>query len=374
MSETGSPREAAIQFLERMVEIQSPSGEESRLSRFLESEMRSLGYDVHIDHVGNVIGRIGKGAPLILLSGHMDTVPWVKTTPRKEGFVSGRGSVDAKGPLAAMILAGKRLSDEGFKGSIMVVCTVQEEGDNRGIRSLIEAGVKADYGVFGEPTNTKTLTIAYKGCLMLEVECSTEPGHSSAPWLHTNAIETAMDVHDLLSRLVAELSEEKEGFEALTTCVRSMKGGRNVGVVPSECRMIIEFRVPPKISIGFLKEKIEKKLSEYFNENKEAKVSYKFPRSVEPFQADKKSLLVSAFSRMIYREFREPVILVKKSGVGDMSFYGDAFKVPVITYGPGDAHLSHTREEYIKIDDFLLSIKIIKNSISYLTQFNDNSS
>jgi LysW-gamma-L-lysine carboxypeptidase len=313
MSETVSSKEAAVRFLERMVEIPSPSGEESRLSRFLESEMNSLGYDVHIDQAGNVLGRIGKGAPLILLSGHMDTVPWVKPAPRKEGFVSGRGSVDAKGPLAAMILAGKRLSDEGFKGSIIVACTVQEEGDNRGIRSLIEAGLKADYAVFGEPTNTKTLTVAYKGCLILEVECSTEPGHSSAPWLHTNAIETAMKVYDLLSRLVAKLSDEKEGFEALTTCVRSMKGGRNVGMIPSECKMIIEYRIPPKIGIGFLKEKIEKKLSGYAHENKEVNIIYNFPRSVEPFQADKKSLLVRAFSRMIYREIREPVFLVKKS-------------------------------------------------------------
>ena len=77
MSEINSFQEAAIHLLERMVEIPSPSGEESRLSHFLESEMNSLGYDVHIDQAGNVLGRIGKGAPLILLSGHMDTVPWI---------------------------------------------------------------------------------------------------------------------------------------------------------------------------------------------------------------------------------------------------------------------------------------------------------
>jgi LysW-gamma-L-lysine carboxypeptidase len=177
-----------------------------------------------------------------------------------------------------------------------------------------------------------------------------------------------MKVYDLLSRLVSKLSDEKEGFEALTICVRSIEGGRNVGVVPSECRMIIEFRVPPKMGIGFLKEKIEKKLSGYADENKEAKIIYKIPRSVDPFQADKKNPLVSAFSRMIYRKFREPVLLLKKSGAGDMSFYGNAFNIPVITYGPGESHLSHTKEEHIKIDDFLLSVEIIKDSIHHLTQ------
>lgn len=371
MSETNLFQEAAVHLLERMVEIPSPSGEESRLSHFLESEMTSLGYDVRIDQAGNVLGRIDGGAPLILLSGHMDTVHWTPPATKKDGLIYGRGAVDAKGSLASLILAGKRLIDEGFKGSLLVACTVQEEGDNTGIRTIIESGVKADYAIFGEPTDTRTLTIAYKGCLMLEVECLTKPGHSSAPWLHVNAIEEAMEVYELLTKLIIKLSEKKEGFQALTICIRSIEGGRNMGVIPSECKMIIEFRVPPKIGIDSLKENIDEKLAGYIDENAEATILYKFLRGVEPFQADKKSLLVRAFSRIMYHEYRKPVVLVKKSGVGDMNYYGSAFDIPVITYGPGDPHLSHTREEHIKIDDYLLSIEIIKDSILYLKQLYD---
>jgi len=361
-------QEYAVKLLERMVEINSPSGEESSLSYFLESKMISLGYEAQIDPAGNVVGKIGTGSPIILLSGHMDTVPLGPTVSNKDGYLYGRGAVDAKGALAAMIIAGKQIIDEGFKGSLIMACTVQEEGDNSGIRALIDSRVQADFAVFGEPTNTNTLTFAYKGCLMLKVRCMTEPGHSSAPWLYKNAIEESMEIYKSLKQVTVALSDTSEGFDAITVCIRSIEGGQNVGVIPSECVMIVEFRVPLNIDTGTVKEKIDKEISSYQNENPAVRIVHCFYRSVEPYKADKKSLLVRAFSRTIYDKFRKPVILVKKSGVGDMSYYGKTFDIPVITYGPGDAHMSHTKYERIKIDDFLVSIEIIKSSILCLEQ------
>ncbi|MEM4246058.1 MAG: hypothetical protein QW390_02045, partial [Candidatus Bathyarchaeia archaeon] len=52
-----------VQLLEDMVKVYSPSGEEGALSRLLFRQMRSLGFDVSHDQVGNVIGSIGHGPP-----------------------------------------------------------------------------------------------------------------------------------------------------------------------------------------------------------------------------------------------------------------------------------------------------------------------
>lgn len=136
-------REYAVSLLRKMVDIHSPTGEEFELAQFLESEMQALDYEVTTDKVGNVLGRLGSGKPTILLCGHMDTVPSHLPVFYEEGVLHGRGSVDAKASLASMIIAGSLLINEGFKGSLIVAGVVQEEGDNRGIKALIDSGIKA---------------------------------------------------------------------------------------------------------------------------------------------------------------------------------------------------------------------------------------
>ena len=79
----------AVNLLRRMVDVYSPSGEESEIAQLLESEMKKQGYDVSIDDVGNVVGRMGSGSPTILLSGHMDTVPLSLPVIFSEGLLHG---------------------------------------------------------------------------------------------------------------------------------------------------------------------------------------------------------------------------------------------------------------------------------------------
>ena len=60
-------------FLE-LVRIDSPSGEEERVSRHLEKALADLGLEVERDAMHNLVGRLaGNGEP-VLLAAHMDTV------------------------------------------------------------------------------------------------------------------------------------------------------------------------------------------------------------------------------------------------------------------------------------------------------------
>ena len=62
-----------------------------------------------------------KAQPVILLCGHMDTVAGHLPLRIEEGKIYARGAVDAKGPLAAMIMAAVEAAKEpGFKGEILV--------------------------------------------------------------------------------------------------------------------------------------------------------------------------------------------------------------------------------------------------------------
>ena len=350
-----------------MVETYSPSGGEHQLTRFLEKEMQALGYTVTVDRVGNVVGVMGQGSPTVLLCGHMDTVPQFLPVSLRDGVLYGRGTVDAKGPLAAMIMAGRHLRDEGFKGSLIVAAVVQEEGDNRGVKSLIQSGVEADYAVFGEPTGADTLTVAYKGSISMEVTCSTETGHSSAPWMYSSAIEKAMELNSEYKNLAASLSATPEGFDAVSTCLRRVEGGEDTGKVPDRCEMVIEFRLPPSTSLTELKEQVNSVTAGFREANPDVKVALSYREGMEPYMADTKSRLVRAFSRAIYQRKRSPVTLVRKAGSGDMNIYGNAFDVPVVTYGPGDPHLDHTDDEHIMLDEFLESIMVLRDAVQRLS-------
>ncbi len=119
-----------IVLLTRMVEIPSLSGEESALADFLVETMRGLGFQAHVDEAGNAVGVLGDGPTEIVLLGHLDTVPGAIPVRIEDGQLYGRGSVDAKGPLATFIAAaaaGRRLAGQADRG---------DRRDGRGSRQL----------------------------------------------------------------------------------------------------------------------------------------------------------------------------------------------------------------------------------------------
>jgi LysW-gamma-L-lysine carboxypeptidase len=346
-----------------MVEIYSPSGYESEITSLVKNTMDELGYSTSIDSVGNIIGKIGTSQPKILLCGHLDTVSPPLPFFTENGILHGRGSVDAKSPLAAMIFAGKLAHEKGYQGTILVVGAVNEEGDNRGVKSLIDSNMKADYAIFGEPTDTHSISIGYKGCVVIQLKVTNPSGHSSVPWAYPNAIEKSIEFYNYLKNSVRNLGDTPTGFNALTVSVREIKGGENIGVLPRKCESIIEFRLPPNMNLKHVEDCLEENRKKFTAENKDEHIEYKIIDNVDPFLTDKKSNLVKAFSQTIYKKRGKPVPLLKKTGTSDMNYYGKAFGIPTITYGPGDSRLSHTDEEKILLSDYLSSIEILTDSI-----------
>jgi LysW-gamma-L-lysine carboxypeptidase len=63
--------------------------------------------------------------------------------------------------------------------------------------------------------------------------------------------------------------------------------------------------------------------------------------------------------------------LIRKTGTGDMNIIGNQLKVPVVTYGPGDPHSSHTIDEKVSIDEYLRSIEVLKHTLQHLKRLHD---
>lgn len=361
-------REYAVDLLQNMLSLYSPTGEEAALSSFLVKEMERLGLQSWRDEAGNAVGEFGSGEPVILLCGHMDTVPGVLPIKLVDGKLYGRGAVDAKTSLAAMIAASSRLVKEGFLGRILVVGAVEEEGVGRGVKHLVETGVTADYAIFGEPSGVENITIAYKGSLHLKIECETTTGHSSAPWLYKNAIEEVFKIYERIKGVRFTQENAESRFYSVTSSVTKIEGGNEFSTVPSSAALHINLRVPPTLSIEMVLDAVYKVIEDYRRDNAEVDVRLSVIDSCPPYEADKNSLLVRSIAYAIRRVRKSQAVLVRRTGSGDMNLFGSARRVPVVTYGAGDAHLDHTPDEYVVVDEYLDSIKILCEGVKKLVE------
>lgn len=366
-------QEQAVRLLTNLLGIYSPSGKEEDIANFLAGEMKKLGFQVGVDAIGNVIGVVGEGEPTIFLCGHMDTVAGYVPLRVEEGKIYARGAVDAKGPLAAMVMAAAQVAKEpGFKGKVLVASVVEEEATSRGVRHLIHEGIEADYAIFGEPSGVENITIGYKGQIQLKVTLKTQTGHSSTPWLYENALEKAYEVWEQIKNSYPPVEKQESPFQAVTACLTKVSGGRANSVIPFESEIHIDIRIPPQFTSAQVFEEIQKVVAQYQANNPKVAVKATVEDSVEPFEVNKSSPLVHALSASVRKVLNKPATLLRKTGTGDMNILGKAMNLLIVTYGPGDSHLDHTLDEHIIISEYLDSIQIYKETILKLAELHNN--
>ncbi len=166
-----------------LVSHYSPSGQERGAAAWLVERMKALGFtNAFIDEAGNAVGVMGAGPRQVVLLGHIDTVPGeipVALTPgpspagsgealtpglspegrgetslvvpsSQAGWVLyGRGTVDAKGPLACFVDAVAQVGlVEGWQ--FVVIGAVEEERDSDGARYVVDK-YRPDFLIVGEP-------------------------------------------------------------------------------------------------------------------------------------------------------------------------------------------------------------------------------
>jgi len=366
---TVTPR-FAVKMLEKALRLYTPSLSEKPMAEFLADKCDDLGFeDIRIDEVGNLIAKKGSGSPRILLCGHMDTVPG-KIKVRKEGdYLYGRGSSDAKAPLMAMLFAAATI--QNYNGTITFVGAVDEEGNATGIKNLVKQDLDIDYAVFGEPSGIKHVTIAYKGRLAINLRINVkDSAHASAPWLAKNAIEeSAMFTRELKEELEKGQEEKKKGM-MLTATLTEIKGGTSHNVTPKECDATFDIRIPVDMNCKTVEEKISKIVDD-IAKKRDVEAFYSILDETEPFEAPHNSPLVRAFTLGVIDVEHTRPMLIRKTGTGDMNVIGNQLKIPVVTYGPGDPHASHTVDEKVSIDEYLRGIEVLKKMLHHLKRLHD---
>lgn len=230
----------------KLIDIPSVTGEEKLVGVFLKSHLESLGYVVEMQEVEtdrfNVIATTGAW-PRVVLSTHMDTVPPHIVSSENDEKIFGRGACDAKGIIAAQIMAAERLRGEGIQ-EIGLLFTVDEEQGSLGaqVANLGKPAFSSEYLINGEPTDNK-LASATKGSLRLNLRTKGRAAHSAYPEQGESAIEKLLAV--LQSIRACEWPEDDVLGE--TTCnIGVMRGGTRANVVPEEASADLQLRLVSK--------------------------------------------------------------------------------------------------------------------------------
>lgn len=344
-----------VAFLEKLVSIPSPSGQEDRVARFLLAQMTALGFRAHRDGVGNVLGTIGDpNAPReIVLLGHMDTVPGQIYVRQRDGRLYGRGAVDAKGPLAAFIIAAARALPKLKSARIVVIGAVDEEGDGKGARHLAQVLPPPDCVIIGEPSGWQGVTVGYKGRVCVDYRWMQPGSHDAGE--QPGPAEKAVT---FWNRLVTYSEEYNSGrvnrFDTFDPALREFHtfGERlHEGV-----EMNIVLRLPPGFNLSVLK----RKMAEWSDG---AQLTYS--PTDPPYQAEKNTPLVRALLKAIRAHGGKPRFKLK-TGTSDMNTVGPAWGCPTVAYGPGDSALDHTPDEHIEIEEFRRGIAVLTQALEIL--------
>ena len=195
--------QARIDFLRRLIEIDTAGGFEDRLAVVLQSFMQEHNVSCRLLPVmkgrSNFYAELGDGNnnKVLAFCGHQDVV---KTEdPAKWQFppfsahiennrMYGRGTADMKGGLAAMAIAMAELKDEsaGLNGKLELLGTVAEESSKinhmQGAQRFAKDGYVDDLtaAIFAEPTNAD-IAYAHKGSITYRIDSIGKAAHSSRP-------------------------------------------------------------------------------------------------------------------------------------------------------------------------------------------------
>ena len=358
----------AVELLRKALELYTPSRSEATLANMIKDKcVNELGFEqVNIDNVGNIIATKGTGEPRILLCGHMDTVPGQVPVRIEGGRVYGRGASDAKAPLIAMLLAASEFPKQS--GTVIFAGVVDEEGNATGVKQLVKSKLGVDYAVFGEPSGVENITVAYKGRLAIRLTCDVgDSAHASAPWLAKNSIEEMFDFWKAIKTEIERVGTAENKAKSITCSLTEITGGSSHNVTPQKCKITIDIRVPTISTCDSVLQKVDVIITNVAKE-KGIKATYRIEDKTEPFEADHSSPLVRALLLAVLDIRKKRPMLLRKTGTGDMNVLGHNFKIPVVTYGPGDPHASHTPDEGVNIDEYVASIEVYGRALFHLSR------
>ena len=362
-------RAAAVDLVHGLVAIPSLSRQEAVASTWLVSRMRDAGFDrAFVDDAGNAVGELGEptAARTIVLLGHIDTVPGGIPVRIEDGVLFGRGSVDAKGPLATFVAGAARFGSAAARAAglrVVVVGAVEEEAATskgaRFIASRFDASRERlpDACIIGEPSHWNRVTLGYKGRLLLDLTADQPMAHTAGP--DASVASVVVDLWNWVTAHAARVNAGKDkAFDQLTPSLR-----RFITATNGEMHDTVDAQIAWRLPIGFDAETFMKNI-EGWPQNVKARFDFKFRGYEQAWRGDRSNALVRSFlAGLRSHDSSANLGFVLKTGTSDMNVVAPIWKCPIVAYGPGDSSLDHTPNEHLSLDEYWNAVNVLEQTL-----------
>ncbi|QFU82850.1 M20 family metallopeptidase [Natronorubrum aibiense] len=368
-----------IAFLETAV--QTASNEDvGPMREYLCETLETHGVEPRVDDGGNVLATRGPADAdtHVVLNTHIDTVsPHVPFERDREGseaggndVIRGRGSCDAKGPLAALLAAF--FAVEPATGRVTLAITPDEEVLSTGAYELVTGEDcptrDADAVIVGEPTNLDVCTAA-KGRFQGTIHLTGANAHAAEPETGINAVAALESVLEVIrtfgERDDAPPTHPQLGSATLTPTV--VEGGETTNQVPADCALTVDRRsVPPETADAF-HEALTDQLRTAVPDD--VGVEFRFTDRPTPFleawDTDPDARVVDLLTDTAGGDVRPFTAATEAS-----YFATDA---PTIVFGPGvladdDGAVAHAPREYVRVEAVRAAAAALETTIAALLE------
>jgi succinyl-diaminopimelate desuccinylase len=333
--------ETLTDLLTALVNLPSETGNEAAIAEFVTARLRSTARGEILKSANNVVWRgPQRGRPLVVLAGHLDTVPAQGNAVARldGGRLYGVGTTDMKAGDAVMLALVETLDPAALRFDLAVVFYEAEEGpaENNGLRRVLEEMPwlsTASLAVLLEPTDLK-VELGCNGVMNAEVRVAGKSAHSARPWTGVNAIERAAAWLAEVTK-VPVVPKQLHGVEYIETLqVTTLRAGRTRNVVPDELVANLNYRFTPDMTLDDAERTLHARVPAEFDF-----------RIVDRAPAGQVSLDAPAV-----REFvaRSGAALAGKQGWTDVARF-TAAGIPAFNFGPGLPEMCHQAGEYCPV-------------------------
>lgn len=350
-------------LLKQLIRADSTAGKgEAGAAEVVARWFTKHGIDCRIDrwdgNRANVIAQVktARKRPGLLFSCHLDVVglgeeAWNHPpfgAVEQEGRVYGRGAVDMKGGIAAVVAALCKVVDSraALQGDVVFAATAGEETDSSGVQRFMQhrsrlpelVGV-----VIPEPTDLSVVT-AHRGLFWLKITTRGKAAHSSMPERGVNAITSMRRVLDALEQYQIPIQPHPLlGKSSLS--VNMIGGGDAMNIIPDRCTIGVDIRTLPGQDHEALRYDIERILAQLKATVPQFDAELVIERLAQAVETDPGCEFVHRFCSAV------DVDLTNVIGFTTDASHLLPLGVPIVIYGPGKPKLCHQGDEHIDLAD-----------------------
>lgn len=391
-----------VSLLSELVHIPSPNppGDSLAIAAYIRDWLRDAGCTVQTFAPPNkpealsVVATVGTGSPAIMMHAHIDTVPVAQDEAGrwsvdpyaaviKDNRLYGKGSVDDKAPLAAMmqIMADSAHSfspllegeGSGVRAGenitlILVAAAEEEVGGQLGTRWLADNGCipPADFIIVGEQTANRAAT-AHKGVLRATVRATGRSVHATNPDRGVNAIVAMSKAVLALHAYHDSLKSRVHPLAGFPTCnVGVIQGGSTANAVPDSCTVVLDRRMIPGEDPEAVKRELEAVIASV--EAAPAELSVGDYLVSNWFQSTVDSPLAQAFLGAIRDELNAEPGPVGYLPGSDAKHLTSLTRGEMVIFGPGSYEVAHAFDEYVDLTELQATYNILKRFIDRIRE------